>query len=104
MIEKQLRRSFRNGRGTAPLFLEYFYKLHTRVVLYLSYAVGVKGFFDHSSQTDGQKIRRGRAAAHENTYKITYHISDDHGGTDLFDLYLDFRTQFLPEPGVPGDI
>ena len=50
------------------------------------------------------KIRRERAAAHENTYKITYHISDDHGGTDLFDLYLDFRTQFLSEPGVPGDL
>ena len=73
-------------------------------MLYLSYAVGVKGFFDHSSQTDGQKIRRERTAAHENTYKITYHISDDHCGTDLFDLYLDFRTQFLSEPGIPGDL
>ena len=27
--------------------LEYFYKLHTRVVLYLLYAVVVKRFFDH---------------------------------------------------------
>ena len=42
MIEKQVRRSFRKSQGTAPLFLEYFYKLHTRVVLYLSYAVGAK--------------------------------------------------------------
>lgn len=54
MIEK-LRRSFRKGQETAPLFLEYFYKLHTRVVLYLSYAVVVKRFVDHSSQTGGQK-------------------------------------------------
>ena len=57
-----------------------------------------------SAQTDGRKIRRERIDAHENTYKITYHISDDHGGTDFFDLYLDFRAQFLPEPGIPGDI
>ena len=84
--------------------LEYFYKLHTRVVLYLSYAVVIRRFFDHSAQTDGRKLRRERAAAHENTYKITYHISDDHGSTDLFDLYLDFRTQFLSEPGIPGDL
>ena len=129
MIEK-LRRSFRKSQETAPFFtgwhtcaklravlrdcaghpdvpghiLEYFYKLHTRVVLYLSYVVVVRGFFDHSAQTDGRKIRRERAAAHENTYKITYYISDDHGSTDLFDLYLDFRTQFLSEPGVPGDL
>lgn len=73
MIEK-LRRSFRKSQETAPFFtgrhtcaklrvvlrdcaghpdvpgyiLEYFYKLHTRVVLYLSYAVVVRGFFDHS--------------------------------------------------------
>ena len=129
MIEK-LRRSFRKSQETAPFFtgwhtcaklravlrdcaghpdvpghiLEYFYKLHTRVVLYLSYAVVIRRFFDHSAQTDGRKIRRERAAAHENTYKITYHISDDHGSTDLFDLYLDFRTQFLSEPGIPGDL
>ena len=34
-------------------FLEYFYKLPTRVVLYLSYAVGVKGSFAPSDTSDG---------------------------------------------------
>ena len=85
--------------------LEYFYKFPLIDVLYLSYgSFCVQAGYRQISRIAGRKIRRERAAAHENTYKITYHISDDHGSTDLFDLYLDFRTQFLSEPGIPGDL
>lgn len=85
MIEK-LRRSFRKSQETAPFFtgrhicaklrvvlrdcaghpdvpghiLEYFYKLHTRVVLYLSYAVGVKGSF---APSDTGSLCTGRCGA-----------------------------------------
>ena len=40
--------------------LEYFYKLHTRVVLYLSYAVGVKGSF---APSDTGSLCTGRCGA-----------------------------------------
>ena len=48
------------------------------------------------------KNKKERAAAHENTYKITYTFLDDHGGTDLFDLYLDFRTPVPIRTGCSG--